>query len=518
MIKQLVGISSGFILVIILMTAVIFYGLERMNEINNDLNLSLLEQNKKARLVFEMREGMLERVMSLRNTFVLNDPFEADEERMRFYAYAIKVIEARNELLAMKLKPKEREAIRKFTKFAVVGTPILNEIIEHYQEGEHVHDLEPLFKKAFLAQEKAMKELTGFLSAVEYSRQDLIDTTVVAYQNARFIMFFMGLISVIIAVLTTIYIVRWNHNQMLIVHDEREKFQTLFNDSLDAVVLLENGNVIDHNPRFLQMFQLTEDTDLSECKIFEFSPAFQDDEKPSRKAWQAKMDEAISQNSTIFEWQFQSKDQSIFYAEVGLSILTLSDSNIMQVVMRDITERKKHEQKIQHQASHDELTGLINRREFDYRIKSAFEEVVDEDKMHILCMIDLDNFKQVNDTSGHAAGDELLKQIVNILKKKIRSSDSLARVGGDEFALLLNKCNLDKAKKIAEIMRADIDDYKFSWQGQEHKVSLSIGITSISSLNKSVDEILKSADAACYEAKNKGRNQICVANEGNITS
>lgn len=509
--KQLVGIASGFIIVIILMMAVIYYGLDRMNKINTELNITLLEQNQKAKLVFEMREGMLNRVMSLRNMFVLKDPFEKDDERMRFYGYAHRVITARSKLESMSLTTKENKGLEDFSEHARIGTPIQNEISEHLQEDEEVHDIEPLFKKAFSAQEKAMAHLTTFLQDIESSRQQQIDSTVAAYDNVRIVMFLMGTVATIIALLTTIYVVRWNHRQMLIIHDEREKFKTLFNGSLDAVALLDEGNVIEHNPRFLELFQLPENRDLSECNIYEFSTELQENEMPSRKAWQIHMSEAVSKRSTIFEWQFQNKDKVIFYAEVGLSVVVLSNSEIIQVVMRDITERKKHEHKIQHQASHDALTGLINRREFDYKLTSSLNEAIEEDKSHALCMIDLDHFKQVNDTSGHAAGDELLIQITSLLKKKIRSSDSLARLGGDEFAILLNDCSLEKAKIIADKMRVDVENYDLVWAGVEHHVSLSIGITSITSINKSVDEILKSADLACYKAKESGRNQVCMA-------
>ena len=163
-----------------------------------------------------------------------------------------------------------------------------------------------------------------------------------------------------------------------------------------------------------------------------------------------------------------------------------------------------------HLTYHDPLTGRYNRRAFEARLQHAIETAVVEKKQHALCYIDLDQFKVVNDTCGHVAGDELLKQVAAILEHGIRDSDMLARLGGDEFGVLLEGCDLDKAVEHAETMRLNVRKHRFVWQDKPFDVSISIGLVPITSESISLEEVLKNADAACYVAKDSGRNRLQI--------
>ena len=163
-----------------------------------------------------------------------------------------------------------------------------------------------------------------------------------------------------------------------------------------------------------------------------------------------------------------------------------------------------------HLTYHDPLTGRYNRRAFEARLQRAIETAVVENKQHALCYIDLDQFKVVNDTCGHVAGDELLKQVATLLERGIRDSDMLARLGGDEFGVLLEGCDLDKAAEHAETMRLNVRKHRFVWQDKPFDVSISIGLVPITPESVSLEEVLKNADAACYVAKDSGRNRLQV--------
>ena len=163
-----------------------------------------------------------------------------------------------------------------------------------------------------------------------------------------------------------------------------------------------------------------------------------------------------------------------------------------------------------HLTYHDPLTGRYNRRAFEARLQRAIETAVVENKQHALCYIDLDQFKVVNDTCGHIAGDELLKQVATLLEREIRDSDMLARLGGDEFGVLLEGCDLGKAAEHAETMRLKIRKHRFVWQDKPFDVSISIGLVPITPESVSLEEVLKNADAACYVAKDSGRNRLQV--------
>lgn len=161
-----------------------------------------------------------------------------------------------------------------------------------------------------------------------------------------------------------------------------------------------------------------------------------------------------------------------------------------------------------YQASHDALTGLINRREFEHRLERALLSALQQGREHALCYMDLDQFKVINDSCGHAAGDELLRQLALLLKGNLRERDTLARLGGDEFALLLENCSVRDALEVADAFRAEVQRFRFKWGDRIFAVGISVGMVAINRDSASAASLLSAADAACYVAKDRGRNQI----------
>jgi diguanylate cyclase (GGDEF)-like protein/PAS domain S-box-containing protein len=180
------------------------------------------------------------------------------------------------------------------------------------------------------------------------------------------------------------------------------------------------------------------------------------------------------------------------------------------MVFHDVTTTRRMAQRISWAATHDSLTGLVNRREFETRVEAALLSARNSGRHHVLCYLDLDQFKVVNDTCGHAAGDGLLKQVSALLQTKLRESDTLARLGGDEFGVLLEGCALDHAQLIAADLLATIRDFRYAWNGKAFNVSVSIGLVAISVDTVSRAEVFSAADTACYAAKEQGRNRVCV--------
>jgi diguanylate cyclase (GGDEF)-like protein/PAS domain S-box-containing protein len=180
------------------------------------------------------------------------------------------------------------------------------------------------------------------------------------------------------------------------------------------------------------------------------------------------------------------------------------------LVFHDVSETRRMAQQLQHDAAHDALTGLINRREFEGRLARAVASAKRYGLHHALCYFDLDQFKLVNDTAGHAAGDALLKGVRGLLSGRFRERDTLARFGGDEFALLLENCGLDEAIRIAEIIVATFREWRFVWNGLTFHVGASVGVVAIDSDVESAAQLLSQADVACYAAKERGRNRVDV--------
>jgi len=180
---------------------------------------------------------------------------------------------------------------------------------------------------------------------------------------------------------------------------------------------------------------------------------------------------------------------------------------------RDITESRRLSEQLSYQASHDPLTGLCNRREFETRLERALASAREHGAEHALCYLDLDQFKVINDTSGHGAGDELLRQLGSLLSQHLRSRDTLARLGGDEFGVLLEHCSADRAWDVANALREAIEEFRFAWDDKSFSVGASIGLVPITGMGDSISALMSAADSACYAAKEQGRNRIQVYHE-----
>ena len=188
------------------------------------------------------------------------------------------------------------------------------------------------------------------------------------------------------------------------------------------------------------------------------------------------------------------------------------------IVFHDVTKERRLKRALAYQASHDALTGLINRREFDNRLQAAVQRAQRGEEQHALLYIDLDQFKVVNDTCGHQAGDRLLRDVTGLLQTRIRASDTIARLGGDEFGVLLESCTLDQATRIADGARQSIRDYRFVWGATALSVGASIGVVEIKRDTENVAAVMSAADIACYAAKDGGRNRVHVYDSGGVSS
>ena len=180
------------------------------------------------------------------------------------------------------------------------------------------------------------------------------------------------------------------------------------------------------------------------------------------------------------------------------------------LVMHDTSEMRGLTRQMSYQASHDALTGLVNRREFERRLREAMDAAQAGDVAHALCYLDLDRFKVVNDTCGHTAGDNMLREVATIIKDAVRDSDTAGRIGGDEFALLLVGCPLEKARQIADDVVRAVNDYRFVWKDKIFNIGVSIGLVEIGRGGGSIEDLMNSADSACYVAKKQGGVHVHV--------
>jgi len=227
----------------------------------------------------------------------------------------------------------------------------------------------------------------------------------------------------------------------------------------------------------------------------------------------AFLEHCLLNQTQIHKEEFRqiSGQGQIIWLRVTAKVLDLENNvNSLLLVCEDITEARNLNEKIIYQASHDALTGLANRVEFDLYINEAIKLIHVDNSEHILCYLDLDQFKIINDTCGHLAGDELLRQLGDVLKKNMRKQDFIARLGGYEFGVLMYDCSLPEAILLCESLRDIIREFRFFWEGKSFSIGVSIGLSVINKSSRNAVNLFKEADSACYAAKDKGRNRIHV--------
>jgi diguanylate cyclase (GGDEF)-like protein/PAS domain S-box-containing protein len=231
-----------------------------------------------------------------------------------------------------------------------------------------------------------------------------------------------------------------------------------------------------------------------------------------------RLNECLSGKRVNFQHWLEVPARGRRFLDVHYDPYHDTDGSVMGIVVnvRDITEARALSEQLSYQASHDALTNLFNRYAFEKRLQEFLASARVDHLEHVLCYLDLDQFKIINDTCGHTAGDELLRQVGGVLQQKIRDRDILARLGGDEFGLLLEHCSVSQAQRVTMEMQKALIGYRFQWEEKTFTIGASIGVVPINQASESAASILSKADAACYAAKDAGRNRVHVYHEDDV--
>ncbi len=231
--------------------------------------------------------------------------------------------------------------------------------------------------------------------------------------------------------------------------------------------------------------------------------------------WQlasSKLNECFANPSEVRHWEIRKKhfDGHIIWVRETAHTIQLDEHSELLIVCEDISENHHLSQQLEYQATHDALTNLVNRRDFEKRLQRLLNEKSVTIPGHAMCYLDLDNFKVINDTCGHIAGDAMLRQLSELLSTVVRKRDTLARLGGDEFGILMEHCSLTRATAVAEKILTVISEYRFEWDDNRFAISASMGLVPINEISGNVNDVLSAADNACYVAKESGRNRVHV--------
>ncbi|OGT46408.1 MAG: hypothetical protein A3E83_06415 [Gammaproteobacteria bacterium RIFCSPHIGHO2_12_FULL_41_20] len=295
------------------------------------------------------------------------------------------------------------------------------------------------------------------------------------------------------------------------LYDEKEHFKILLNSIADSVIAVNaKGLITFMNPEAQKLtgWSFNKAKGLASEKVFSIvNKQTNQALKPLALCLADKQIRPAIQDVLLI-----NKNGEKYDIRYSTSLLKYKDNTIIgaELVLQNITQEKFLQQELNYHATHDALTGLLNRREFEKALNNILQELQLQKTQHILCYIDLDNFKIINDSAGHPAGDALLQEIASLIHKHIRKIDVLARLGGDEFGLILTNCSLSAGKKICQELINLINAIRFLWENKVYKIGVSIGMLAIVDKTLSTNQLLSEADVACYAAKTEGRNRIFI--------
>jgi diguanylate cyclase (GGDEF)-like protein len=498
--KSLLG--SYVIILILTVIAVSFsiytstYNTNRMQEViqTNDYHLNL---------VARMHAATRERIITLYKMTLEEDPFLRDELFTTFNQMGTKYIITRNELMSAETNEDLRALLREQDK---VTQPLgsMNKLIADMAiEGRIDEARKILIEQAAPLQEEMFLFFRDMNNSIAKIDQQTVDE-VKSYRK------WSEKIVIISTILIIVFILRiaiksitrevYAENQLRL---EKRKSDVTLKSIPDGVLLCDiDGLIIDMNPIAADILGI----DIKRHKHGKFTSLLAELMHKSESEFHYPASGEVcnitieKDNDTLTEIEYSASDIMLDRQQVGKI-----------VILRDVTEINNLTRLLSHQAGHDALTGVHNRREFERLLDETLNiSRRQSDIDNWLCYIDLDKFKDINDTHGHKAGDQVLITVSECIKECVRATDYIARIGGDEFTVILRHCGNDEARMTTERILSTISSTKLTWEGKQIGISVSIGLVEITDKDHDQSELTSKADHAMYEAKRRGRNRLYV--------
>ena len=511
--KQILVIGFGSIFALMVLIAII--ATDQMQLTFKSVEHIVKDNNTKTNLISIMLVSARERTISLQRMVRLEDPFERDDEWMKFNSYGARFATARKQFVDLGVSPEEQAILNEQSKLTNSVAPTQTKIAkmainDQLEEAEKI-----LSVTALPGQDLVFVQLYNLLSLLENeSNQTVLHVSEKMQSTKQNLLMFLVIIILGGSIISFIVIRRISITEKKLSR-EKERAQVTLHSIGDAVITTDKRGYIKYMNSVAE--ELT-GVILSQVIHNKISKAFSILSDGHEQRINPVLEVILKQSTFSSDGHARLiLNSGIEYAIEYTASPIFDSNNVLEgavLVFRDVTEMRAMALQLGYQASHDELTGLINRREFENRVELALMSARGDKVQHAMCYLDLDQFKVVNDTCGHVAGDELLRQLASLLKLEIRSGDTLARLGGDEFGVLYTNCSVDKAKELAEKLRLVINDFQFNWENKSFAVGVSIGLVAVDQ-HSNLHGLLSAADTACYVAKDEGRNRIHSFNDNN---
>jgi len=505
--SSLLLIVSFSAILLVTFIALAFISLQ-IKATQSQINEIVTSNNKKSRLLVEMQQSARETSLAIYSMISIKKPREYNDVFIKYQQYTKDFVKARETLLSMPLSKTEQVLLKQQAKLSRLARPLQNIIIKLIYKKRFKDAANILIKKSNPAQNAVLAQISKIIDFQNNNNERILNQLQNRLDNNIIFIVIISLIIFALTILTSLYVISRITKTEKQLFFEKELAQITLHSIGDGVITVNKDYIIQTiNPVAEMLADIKSPDVIGEniLSIYEGESARQ----------RTKINTNLTKNNmqrSLFDFTLTKKDGTKYEVEHTIAPIVAQNKTILGavIILRDVTEVRTMEKRLSYQASHDALTGLINRREFEVRLKQTLRNAQTGDGTHSICFLDLDKFKIINDTSGHAAGDEFLKQVSNTIQSLLRQTDILARLGGDEFAIILNSCSISQAKNIANQIIKKIKDTRFIWGKNAFETGASIGIVPITKLTASISEVMSSVDAACYEAKDKGRNRIQV--------
>ena len=511
-------LGAGFAGMLMLMLFLTAIGIQNMAAAQERLDRLVSEYMTKVRIVGAMRTHARERTVNMQKMILLKDEFEIIDQTVEFDLHAGSFIDLRQQLLALPLAIEERNLLERQARLTNVAVPLQRRVVELVKANRRAEAHELLLAKAIPAQDRVFEALVDLEKLQELRADAAVEDATRAYQQARAWVIGLSLVTLILGVWIAFTVLRHTRRSERALREEKERAQVTLHSIGEAVIRTDARGLVEYLNPVAERLTGWSQRDARGLHLLEVMRIVRD---TTREPLQDPVALALSVGTVVTD----SGDTVLLTRSDEEHAIEHTATPIRDghggvagavVVLRDVTEMRALGRELVHQATHDPMTGLLNRREFERRLQQALDRARDG-SAGALCYLDLDLFKTVNDTCGHLAGDELLKQLSLLLRGRVRKEDVMARVGGDEFAVLLFDCPLAKAAEIADGLRRALRDFRFMWDDKSIDVGASIGVVRVAESSGDINDVLRAADVACRIAKEEGRNRIHLYQSDDLT-
>ncbi|BCB26796.1 hypothetical protein SKTS_16820 [Sulfurimicrobium lacus] len=512
-------IATGFGIAVALMLAITFIGTSRMYAIKGEMEAIVSQNSAQTEYVSTMRAVARERVVNLYAMTMLEDPFAKDEAFQRYQSLANDFIAARIRLEKMQLNQAERGALQDALRLVGMASEYQQQVAELVMENDTPAAHRILLQKVIPVQDKIFVQYSHLLDMQAQSTRRAMAAADEAFRFATLIMQLSGAGAVLVVLGFSAYVIRRTRRIEDALFQEKELAQVTLHSIGDAVITTDEKGQVDY---LNAVAEIMTGWTLSEARGKALREVFHVVDEATREQITHLASHALPDGEVVGlksqSLLLRRGDGKEFTVEDRLSPICNRDGDVIGsvVVFHDVSQARHMANQLSWQASHDALTGLLNRREFERLLQELVDNAVLDGKHHAVLFMDLDQFKVVNDTCGHMAGDELLRQLVAVFVARGRDSDVVARIGGDEFGMLLYGCPLEPALRLANEIREAVLGFRFMWQDKSFEVGISIGLVEITASSGNPATVMSNADAACYAAKEGGRNRVQVYLEDDI--